>query len=334
MMNVQDSSTLLVSVIIPCYNCEAFIHRAVTSVLLQTYPNIELLLVDNNSTDTTFTILRGLEREYPDIISVYSEKSKGACAARNHGLDKAKGEWIQFLDADDELLPEKIESQLQVAVTTDSDVVVGDYTRVGVRKNIPYQKEIAAEDDPWLGVINSTLGVTSALLWKREKLLAVNGWNAALSSSQEYDLLFRLLKQGATVSVNHQTHTLVYARPESVSRTADAAKLLQIFQNRYDLRCRIYDFLSANDLLSPEYKQQLDAYLYYHLLLISELNMSYFKEQVRINGFEDMGLIDRIKAFSNFIRHSSKRKYGYSNMLLKLAEWQYFFCKNLYLLKF
>ena len=332
-MNVQDSSALLVSIIIPCYNCEAFIHRAVTSVLHQTYPNIELLLVDNNSTDTTYTILQNLEREHCGIIRVYSEKSKGACAARNHGLYKASGDWIQFLDADDELLPLKIESQLQAAITANTDVVVGDYRKVGAKTN-NNQKEVRAEDDPWLGVINSTLGVTSALLWKREKLLAVNGWNAALSSSQEYDLLFRLLKEGAAVGVDHQAHTLVYARPESVSRTADAAKLLQILQNRYDLRCRIYDFLSGNDLLKPEYKQQLDAYLYYHLLLISELNMSYFKEQVRINGFEDMGPIDRIKAFSNFIRHSSKRKYGYSNMLLKLAEWQYFFCKNLYLLKF
>ncbi|GAA4440150.1 hypothetical protein GCM10023188_37060 [Pontibacter saemangeumensis] len=223
---------------------------------------------------------------------------------------------------------------MQVVSVGKTDVVVSDYLKLGAKSGQSTPKEVIIEDDPWLGVINSTLGVTSALLWKREKLVAANGWSTELSSSQEYDLLFRLMKEGATIHVLHQAHTVIYGRPESVSRTASAGKLFQILYNRYDLRCRIYTFLKENNLLKTEYKQQLHAYLYYHLLLISELNMPYFKEQVKSKGFKEIGLVNKTKAFLNFIRHSSKRKHGYSNAFLKIAEWQYFFCKNLYLLKF
>jgi glycosyltransferase involved in cell wall biosynthesis len=332
-MNRQDSKTPLVSVVIPCYNCEKVVGRAISSVLSQTYPNIELLLVDNNSTDETLRVLKELEQKHPTRITVFSENKKGACAARNLGLLKSDGEWVQFLDADDELLPLKIGSQIQFATAANADIVVDDYCRIGDKGSQTSRQILIAENDPWLGVINSKLGVTSAILWKREKLMQVKGWNEKLGSSQEYDLLFRLLKQGAEVSTNHQVHTLVYAHSESVSRTSSAKKLFQILYNRYDLRCRIYDYMHDNKLLKSNYKQHLDEYLYYHLLLISEVNMSYFKEQVRNNGFEQISLPDRIKVYINFIRHSSKRKYGYSNKLLKLAEWQYFFCRNLHLLK-
>nr|WP_245402612.1 glycosyltransferase [Pontibacter sp. E15-1] len=334
MTEEQNDKAPLVSVVIPCYNCEEFIQKAVTSALEQTYANIELILVDNNSTDGTSAILKRLEQEHSGKIHSYAEVVNGACAARNHGLYKAAGDWIQFLDADDELLPDKVEGQLQIALAAKTDVVVSDYCKVGAKQKSASPKKVVVEDDPWLGLINSALGVTSALLWRKENLLAVNGWDATLSSSQEYDLLFRLLTQGAKVSIDHRARTIIYGRPESVSRTGSADKLQQVLLNRYDLRRRIYDFLSEKEMLQPVYKKQLDAYLYYHLLLISEMNMPYFKEQVKSNEFGDIGIVDKLKVFSEFIRHSSKRKYGYSNKLLKLAEWQYFFCKNLYLLRF
>ncbi len=333
-MSEQYSIVPLVSVVIPCFNCEGSIERAVKSVLNQTYSNLELLLIDNNSTDATLQVLKGLEARHSMHIRVYTEKIKGACAARNKGLEHSSGIWIQFLDADDELLPTKIESQMQLAMANSTDIVVSDYFKVSAKLSKGAPKKVTVADDPWEGVINSTLGVTSALLWRKEKVIAVNGWNTALSSSQEYDLLFRILTQGASLSIAHQANTVVYALPDSVSRGTSREKLIQILYNRYDLRSRIYAFLNAKGLLNPAYKKQLDTYLYYHLLLISELNMPYFKEKVKAKSFDDLGFLEKAKAFLNFIRHSSKRKYGYSNKLLKLAEWQYFFCKNLHLLRF
>src|ERR1700759_691842 len=116
----------MISVIIPCYNCAGFIHRAVDSVLRQTYHNTEIILVNNNSTDDTLFLMKDYEFAHPGKIHVYSEYKKGAPAARNCGLNKAKGEWIQFLDADDELLPNKLQVQYDLAISANADVIAGD----------------------------------------------------------------------------------------------------------------------------------------------------------------------------------------------------------------
>src|SRR4051794_32661932 len=114
------------SVIIPCYNGEKFIKRAIESVLKQSFTDYELILVDNNSTDSTLSIMYDYAKKYPAIISVYIEYKKGASAARNKGLYHAKGEWLQFLDSDDELLPDKLTYQIKIATDAEADVVAAN----------------------------------------------------------------------------------------------------------------------------------------------------------------------------------------------------------------
>jgi len=323
----------LVTVVIPCHNGEKLVGRAIQSVLSQSYQNIELLLIENNSTDNTFAVLKKFEKEYADKIAVYAEKKKGACAARNLGLAKAKGDWIQFLDADDELLPLKIEKQMAMAKNDSPDIVIDDYLIYHSITQKPYMNMIA-EDDPWLGLISSKLGITSANLWKKESLLKVNGWSEELSSSQEYDLMFRMFMLNRKVIVTHQIQTLVHAQSDSVSRTKSDDKLFKLYKSRYTLRCRIYEFLQENNLLSAAYKQKLHAYLYYYLLLLSELDLPYFKDQVKNYNFNELGSVNKVKILIMFIRNSSRRKYGNSNNFLKRFEWQYFFVKKAHLLRY
>ncbi len=158
---------MTVSVIIPCYNAQEFIHRAVESVLRQTYKDWELLLVDNNSTDNTLSLLRKYEQEHPGKVKVLQEFKKGAPAARNLGLQLAEGSWIQFLDADDELFPDKLERQVNT-YARQSDLVIGNFNRVvrikGVNVKIakkPYTHNV------WASLVTARLGITSANLWKK-----------------------------------------------------------------------------------------------------------------------------------------------------------------------
>lgn len=102
-------SDYLVSVVIPVYNRADTIERAVKSVLTQTYKNIEVIIVDDGSTDGTLEILKRLEEEK---IKVFTQNHKGANAARNFGIKKSKGEFISFQDSDDEWLPDKLEKQI------------------------------------------------------------------------------------------------------------------------------------------------------------------------------------------------------------------------------
>ena len=73
----------MISIIIPCYNCEKYLHRAIESVFSQTYSDYEIILVNNNSTDNTINIINEYKKKYPDIIKVLHENKVGAPAARN-----------------------------------------------------------------------------------------------------------------------------------------------------------------------------------------------------------------------------------------------------------
>lgn len=97
----------LVSVILPAYNAESFIFDAIDSVLTQTYKNLELIIIDDGSTDNTASIISN----YKGIRYLHQQNS-GAATARNHGISVAKGKFIAFIDADDLWLPEKIEEQV------------------------------------------------------------------------------------------------------------------------------------------------------------------------------------------------------------------------------
>src|SRR5919112_291203 len=103
----QDAAPL-VSVVIPCYNQAHFLGEAIESVLAQSYPNFEIIVVDDGSTDDTSEVAG----RYPKVRLVRQE-NQGLSGARNAGLARSEGEYVVFLDADDRLLPEALETGLE-----------------------------------------------------------------------------------------------------------------------------------------------------------------------------------------------------------------------------
>ena len=102
----------LVSIIMPTYNCAAFIEESVKSVLAQLYKNWELIIVDDCSTDNTKAILTPYLTKYPNIHYTYLENNSGPAVARSEALKQAKGDYIAFLDSDDLWLPNKLSLQI------------------------------------------------------------------------------------------------------------------------------------------------------------------------------------------------------------------------------
>lgn len=186
MLNVK------ISIIIPCFNVQNYINECLASVYAQTYSNFEVICIDNNSTDETPLILSILKEKYSQII-IATEEKPGATAARNKGLSISKGKWIQFLDADDLLLPNKIEHQLKLLDSLSENIpfiAAASYKqKVGGQKSV-HQPEL----NPWKGIFSSNLGNTCANLFNKDAVMKVGGWNSGIKSSQEYDLMFRLLK--------------------------------------------------------------------------------------------------------------------------------------------
>lgn len=256
----------MISVIIPCHNCEGFINRCVDSVLNQTYQDVEIILVNNNSSDNSLALLNKYQSEFPDKIFVFEESKKGAPAARNHGLYKARGEWIQFLDADDELSPDKLQGQLNIALATGADVVAGACLLLYKKENRIVQIIRRADKDIWKGLITSNLGITSSNLWRKQAFFDVNGWDETLSSSQEYDVLFRLLKNNAKVAVDNSVKTTVHFSNNSVSKSRNKKKVKQILDNRINLRLKIKDELQSSKRLTPKLAQAIDTYIYTELM--------------------------------------------------------------------
>lgn len=119
-----------VSIIMPNYNCEKFIVETINSVLAQTYPNWELLIVDDCSTDKSVEIIKNYCDNDARIKLFINEKNSGAAASRNLALREAKGKWIAFLDSDDLWLPEKLEKQIAFMVDNGYDFTFTKYRQI------------------------------------------------------------------------------------------------------------------------------------------------------------------------------------------------------------
>ena len=127
----------LISVILPVYNCEKWVERCIKSVLNQTYKNIELIIINDGSTDNSLEICKKYQK---DNVIIINKENSGVSKTRNIGLEKAKGEYIFFIDADDYIKSNCIESMYEKAKEYDADIVKCDNKQFDDEKDIEKQK--------------------------------------------------------------------------------------------------------------------------------------------------------------------------------------------------
>lgn len=116
-----------VSVVMPAYNCEAYIEIAIRSVMKQTYKDWELIVIDDGSTDATRSIISALAQEDERIKLICNPENIGVAKTRNRGLELSKGSFVALMDSDDMWRPEKLEKQLELAKKSGADVVYCSY---------------------------------------------------------------------------------------------------------------------------------------------------------------------------------------------------------------
>ena len=119
----MDTQNYLVSVIVPVYNLEKVVNRCLDSLIKQTYTNLEIIVIDDGSTDQSLAICQQYVNE-DERITVLSKKNGGVSSARNMGLDRCNGEIIVFVDSDDFVLPDYIESIVKAFEANDADIIV------------------------------------------------------------------------------------------------------------------------------------------------------------------------------------------------------------------
>lgn len=185
----------LISILIPCHDAARWIGPAIESALDQTWSEIEVIVFDDGSTDGSLDVIRG----FGDRIRWEGGPNRGAGAARNRLLELARGDWIQFLDADDWLMPEKVAGQAAlIPAHPNTDVLFGPVTLEhwspeGSRLE---PCPIPEPRDPWVLLARWRLPQTGAPLFRREALLEVGGWKEDQPCCQEHELYLRLLVAG------------------------------------------------------------------------------------------------------------------------------------------
>lgn len=190
--NKQDNQT--VSVVIPTYNRQRFLPRAIDSVLRQTYPVSEILVVDDGSTDDTPQLIAEAQKHFPLIKYIRLDKNSGAQNARNVGINAASGEWIGFLDSDDEWLPDRVRLALEAAHRDGVSVTHCEYIRQEPDGHQFLQRVPPLHGNVYLDFLRSPNSTFPGLLLKKECLIAIGGLDTSIMAWQEWDVLIRLSK--------------------------------------------------------------------------------------------------------------------------------------------
>jgi glycosyltransferase involved in cell wall biosynthesis len=196
-----------VSVIIPTYNRAWIVQEAIRSVLAQTFSDYELIVVDDGSTDSTQSILT----KFQDEITVIRQENTGVSAARNHGVNAARGELIAFLDSDDLWLPDKLAVQVEFfSVNPDTLICQTDeiWIRNGLRIN-PKAYHQKPSGDIFLPSLFLCLVSPSAVMMKKDFFSLMGGFDESLPACEDYDLWLRI---GCRYPVPLIPHPLVIKR--------------------------------------------------------------------------------------------------------------------------
>lgn len=185
----------LVSVIMPVYNAEKYISSALNSIFEQDYPNIEIVLVDDCSKDSSAKIIAELQRTHSEIVYFLQEKNMGAGAARNKALELAKGRYVAFLDSDDTWLAPKISRQLELMKSSGSPF---SYTAIEMMDEngttIKGKRSIKEECD-YKYLLHNTIIATSSVVIDRKVL---GDFRMPLRrGGQDYATWLMLLRGGA-----------------------------------------------------------------------------------------------------------------------------------------
>jgi glycosyltransferase involved in cell wall biosynthesis len=209
----------LVSVIIPTFNARGHIARAIECVEAQTYENLEIIIVDDGSTDDTIEVVNGCLRQSKRKWRVLSLGSnKGPSAARNAGCLAAQGSWIQFLDSDDLLMPGKIEAEMAVVASDTMQHVAAVYSpwswgylKDGQVEHLgPVRRPFIAGKPPIMCLVGGCRSLLGASLVKRSALLEVAGLDEGLRFWECEEVNVRLAKVGALVPAATQSPQYVW----------------------------------------------------------------------------------------------------------------------------
>lgn len=273
----------MVSVVIPTHNRADLLPRAIKSVQAQTWTDLEIVVVSDGSEDDTKAVVEALAKDDDRIKFIEYFPARGGNIARNTGIENASGEYVAFLDDDDEFMPEKLEKQMAVM---QSDPQIGlVYTGVHiiyVNEDIAYSSIPKASGDLSKEILlDNIIGTTSTVMARKDVLLKAGMFDVKLRALQDFDLWIRVCQ---LCKIGHVPEEMInyynYTGTKQVSALTD--KYIESFayiNNKYK---DMMDALPAQQCLQKKYNE--------HMLLANKamrngdgkLARKYIKEALKI----------------------------------------------------
>lgn len=240
----------MISVIIPTYNRGKLLLRALKSVLNQTYKDIEVLVVDDNSNDNTEELVQEIKDDRIRYIKL--SRNGGACIARNTGIELAKGEYIAFQDSDDVWKVDKLEKQLKYLKANNLDIVSCKMNQIIDENKINiFPKNTNLKDD---SIYYKNSISTQTILGKKECFLNEK-FDVRLLRFQDWDLAIRL-KNKYNMKIMDEILVDVYVQEDSISKNpSKAINALEVFIKKHGKNKKIIGYYSR---LIGLYKMQLN----------------------------------------------------------------------------
>lgn len=227
-----------VSVIVPVYNCKEYLPKCIESILNQTYPQIQLILVDDGSSDGSGEICDAFALN-DSRIQVIHQNNQGVSAARNAGLDAASGGYLLFVDSDDQIASNTIEISLNGFVDDTIDVVVFGVTRILEKENDhqPLQMEegIYTKEEMLCGILKDYAGFGAGYPWNKVWRTGVFGGSAGISRFdrnlyyfEDLEWVIRMLLRAQKANLLPEHLYQYYVRSDSATNKPGAEERREI----------------------------------------------------------------------------------------------------------
>ena len=308
----------LISVIIPVYNVEQYFEECVNSVLSQTYKNIEIILVDDGSTDSSGDMCDSFAEQH-NSIKVFHKTNGGQSTARNMGLEKALGKYIYFLDSDDIIVPKALEKLCCIAEVDSSDVVffdaesfIDEKPDLQMKQTYMRKHEYPTQNGIKAFAQMQTFNEYHCVVWGMllRKSLLVDNSIEFISGVYYEDMAYtyEVLCRAQTVS---QCHEVLYRRRYRENSTMTSRKSKKYFDSSVAVYEYIRDFSVENKLDSYDFAKKYIARnasnVFNNFNLLNKQDKKLCKDKLSVvkkeilkdNAYDDIAL--KMKCYSNLL---------------------------------
>jgi glycosyltransferase involved in cell wall biosynthesis len=243
---MERAASSVVSVIIPTYNRAKLLAETIRSCLDQTYPHVEVIVVDDGSTDTTPEVLAAFAQRFPaERFRYASQANRGPSAARNRGLRLARGEFVKFMDDDDTLEEDALDHYVRAMKATNADLGIGGKRYMspeGRKWPIAYRPPAGLIDRPLQRFFDLELRPQQGV-WCFRRTLFDSGtaWDETLLAREDTDLLGRLLVRGAAVV--GVPEAILNQRYHGGERQTNRQFEGEVFRRIHESNCRLYELM-------------------------------------------------------------------------------------------